>query len=264
MIRRPPRSTLRHTLFPYTTLFRSLNLPVHLENVSSRYHRIDSPLSPVFTSIADFDGDGKRDSVAVCHRQCPAAYDGTHLAFNLTMWGLAYAPLHGPDDMVDLSEGGEAIETSFAPADGAELWVTVRGTTASMPYTLNLHDEIVRIYTQPYHIPDLDGDGETELLFADRSYHIKLGSGEVMTIPREGGVTTLRDDDGVIGELVVEDGEVTVIPKGTGTGTFRYEHMVGSGAVGDIMRLYVSLLDEKGGNMRLLCPAFEEVIWRGG
>src|SRR3546814_10035146 len=28
MIRRPPRSTLTDTLFPYTTLFRSLHLPV--------------------------------------------------------------------------------------------------------------------------------------------------------------------------------------------------------------------------------------------
>src|SRR3546814_18986825 len=32
MIRRPPRSTLTHTLFPYTTLFRSLE-----ERTSSRF-----------------------------------------------------------------------------------------------------------------------------------------------------------------------------------------------------------------------------------
>src|SRR5213082_4176828 len=38
MIRRPPRSTLCQTLFPYTTLFRSdLLMVVHLESPDNRY-----------------------------------------------------------------------------------------------------------------------------------------------------------------------------------------------------------------------------------
>src|SRR3546814_1303619 len=39
MLRRPPRSTRTHTLFPYTTLFRSVRQP--LVFIEDRHHRID-------------------------------------------------------------------------------------------------------------------------------------------------------------------------------------------------------------------------------
>src|SRR3546814_18212104 len=45
MIRRPPRSTRTDTLFPYTTLFRSL------------YDRMMAPDAPDFGAASDGDGD---------------------------------------------------------------------------------------------------------------------------------------------------------------------------------------------------------------
>src|SRR3546814_13752577 len=41
MIRRPPRSTRTHTLFPYTTLFRSFGFP-RLNRVRIKGHNMDS------------------------------------------------------------------------------------------------------------------------------------------------------------------------------------------------------------------------------
>src|SRR3546814_11119520 len=50
MIRRPPRSTRPYTLFPYTTLCRSLPVPRHVESITWRGNRIQilqqSPLRP--------------------------------------------------------------------------------------------------------------------------------------------------------------------------------------------------------------------------
>src|SRR3546814_9703441 len=43
MIRRPPRSTRPYTLFPYTTPFRSLELPLHLRHAAPRHLRILHP-----------------------------------------------------------------------------------------------------------------------------------------------------------------------------------------------------------------------------
>src|SRR3546814_12914770 len=39
MIRRPPRSTRTDTLFPYTTLFRSLAVNPHTGRVHTSYHQ---------------------------------------------------------------------------------------------------------------------------------------------------------------------------------------------------------------------------------
>src|SRR3546814_16069158 len=41
MIRRPPRSTRTDTLFPYTTLFRSQNLPVYAELLDAHAAGVD-------------------------------------------------------------------------------------------------------------------------------------------------------------------------------------------------------------------------------
>src|SRR3546814_8597671 len=47
MIRRPPRSTRTNTLFPYTTLFRSLQIGRHAGSVDvPRVRRNDSAVAP--------------------------------------------------------------------------------------------------------------------------------------------------------------------------------------------------------------------------
>src|SRR3546814_17257386 len=45
MIRRPPRSTRTDTLFPYTTLFRSQDMRLHIDTLDDTFTgRIESPL----------------------------------------------------------------------------------------------------------------------------------------------------------------------------------------------------------------------------
>src|SRR3546814_9966124 len=41
MISRPPRSTLTYTLFPYTTLFRSLHLVLHVSLIAAFRHEVE-------------------------------------------------------------------------------------------------------------------------------------------------------------------------------------------------------------------------------
>src|SRR3546814_7398737 len=43
MIRRPPRSTRTDTLFPYTTLFRSVDEPIVIEVAVLQVARLDAP-----------------------------------------------------------------------------------------------------------------------------------------------------------------------------------------------------------------------------
>src|SRR3546814_17850420 len=52
MIRRPPRSTRTDTLFPYTTLFRSLCARAHRENLAERPAVIGTALE-----LGDIGGD---------------------------------------------------------------------------------------------------------------------------------------------------------------------------------------------------------------
>src|SRR2546421_4538025 len=62
MIRRPPRSTL----FPYTTLFRSLLVlaPVSAPRVRARFHHTREPRAPVRRPIDDFLVDHHPGTVA--------------------------------------------------------------------------------------------------------------------------------------------------------------------------------------------------------
>src|SRR2546430_4459385 len=74
MIRRPPRSTL----FPYTTLFRSLPVPVV---VSPKFQlKVNGPTPPVVGSVNDTAG--LASGVAVVYRHAPA----DNLAATTTFW----------------------------------------------------------------------------------------------------------------------------------------------------------------------------------
>src|SRR3546814_21189253 len=70
MIRRPPRSTRTDTLFPYTTLFRSLDQGVHPQRVTRvrkaqlRYEGTDSPLPVDYGSLEEMQA-----AFEAAHRQ---------------------------------------------------------------------------------------------------------------------------------------------------------------------------------------------------
>src|SRR3546814_2892915 len=61
MIRRPPRSTRTDTLFPYTTLFRSLITDVHRDKVSSYVDIAESDGASVVVDGRGFTVDGNED-----------------------------------------------------------------------------------------------------------------------------------------------------------------------------------------------------------
>src|SRR3546814_7462619 len=67
MIRRPPRSTLTDTLFPYTTLFRSLFFPPSLD-MREVEHGTDA-LQDLTSGVGDFEPDGREhlDDVGAVH-----------------------------------------------------------------------------------------------------------------------------------------------------------------------------------------------------
>src|SRR3546814_5059438 len=60
MIRRPPRSTLTDTLFPYTTLFRSRDQGFHLVNLPNL--RLDDAVGKLANPrVADFGAFARHD-----------------------------------------------------------------------------------------------------------------------------------------------------------------------------------------------------------
>src|SRR3546814_11888631 len=70
MVRRPPRSTRTDTLFPYTTLFRSLTRQAVQTHAAARLHReiepfaVGRPLRAALTAVddqTDFAGGAARD-----------------------------------------------------------------------------------------------------------------------------------------------------------------------------------------------------------
>src|SRR3546814_7070879 len=71
MIRRPPRSTRTDTLFPYTTLFRSL--PCWITHTNDRTHEIirsGLDRSPMYSDHGTIEGVG--------HRYCHSIEDKIH------------------------------------------------------------------------------------------------------------------------------------------------------------------------------------------
>src|SRR3546814_3600120 len=55
MIRRPPRSTRTDTLFPYTTLFRSMRSDRTLYNMPLSWQVLDSGVHDIYETAADGD-----------------------------------------------------------------------------------------------------------------------------------------------------------------------------------------------------------------
>src|SRR3546814_18612259 len=65
MIRRPPRSTRTDTLFPYTTLFRSVHevpsaMHQDVDQLAERVAHIEAAHAPGFVGRAVFDGEAAR------------------------------------------------------------------------------------------------------------------------------------------------------------------------------------------------------------
>src|SRR3546814_15489248 len=92
MIRRPPRSTLTDTLFPYTTLFRSRQLVAVIERdvVGLAVHAVDDQIAPVAQLVGQsLRGHSAEDGSAVVARL-------EHRQFARLA---AHRPLHGADDV---------------------------------------------------------------------------------------------------------------------------------------------------------------------
>src|SRR5216110_3429659 len=83
MIRRPPRSTQAHTLFPYTTLFRSLAAAgPHIKAGSLRALAVTTPQrNPSFPDV-------------------PTATEGGVPGYDFSSWGGVFAPAGTPGAIV--------------------------------------------------------------------------------------------------------------------------------------------------------------------
>src|SRR3546814_20587854 len=105
MIRRPPRSTRTDTLFPYTTLFRSLTFELEPEAIDSMIASI-APLSKLRGDMADlaYDKAGWRRQEPANQRaylMCTGTYSGAlvideqrrHIAYlEPAEWGREFCP----------------------------------------------------------------------------------------------------------------------------------------------------------------------------
>src|SRR3546814_19068028 len=80
MIRRPPRSTRTDTLFPYTTLFRSV-LQETLQ-LGDRVERFD-PSTPLFGSIPEFDSMAVVTVVTALEEQFDIAVDDDDISADI-------------------------------------------------------------------------------------------------------------------------------------------------------------------------------------
>src|SRR3712207_2049433 len=81
MIRRPPRSTL----FPYTTLFRSEDLPAYLEHVREHPEELHGLLSDLLISVTNFF----RDPEAFTQLETevvPRLFEGRGAADQIRVW----------------------------------------------------------------------------------------------------------------------------------------------------------------------------------
>src|SRR3546814_2694372 len=119
MIRRPPRSTRTDTLFPYTTLFRSVDAPDHLRPAAVGRHschdslcllawaRLGGAHSFSLAPRAARDGGDLSQCLSLSFRLHPVARRGRHRARG----GLATAALRSEEHT---SEIPSLMRTSYA------------------------------------------------------------------------------------------------------------------------------------------------------
>src|SRR3546814_12419996 len=89
MIRRPPRSTRTDTLFPYTTLFRSEDIPAELRERCEDVilNRRDDATDRLLEIAEQFKGGGKKREVDLSWREAPVQERLTHsLVHGITEW----------------------------------------------------------------------------------------------------------------------------------------------------------------------------------
>src|SRR3546814_19820917 len=94
MIRRPPRSTRTDTLFPYTTLFRSLDLPIVQPEpfIRGTALRLDRAIvGQQYALRTDFDERGCNDAIGDIRARLGRAAQGDVLL----------APRPGPNSIVE-------------------------------------------------------------------------------------------------------------------------------------------------------------------
>src|SRR3546814_1286716 len=93
MIRRPPRSTRTDTLFPYTTLFRSGQVDILMDNLPSTLAQVQ-------------DGSKIRGIAITSAERSPSIPDIPTVAesglkdMDVTAWFALYAPKGTPDDVI--------------------------------------------------------------------------------------------------------------------------------------------------------------------
>src|SRR3546814_6416903 len=88
MIRRPPRSTLTDTLFPYTTLFRSARHPARLAGRRIRPHR---PVGSRLLLGRSRPRDGDRPDARVAHARRRDPRSEEHTSELQSLMRISYA-----------------------------------------------------------------------------------------------------------------------------------------------------------------------------
>src|SRR3546814_9539084 len=127
MIRRPPRSTLTDTLFPYTTLFRA---PLFLQTLDFHGRAGTAALRNAMTVLSDLDGDWRKPLPADVplghverrwHRHVVVAgkIDRTH--WEMATYGALANALASGDIWVPRSRLHRSLAVLLAPSSGAAL-----------------------------------------------------------------------------------------------------------------------------------------------
>src|SRR3546814_10335225 len=135
MIRRPPRSTRTDTLFPYTTLFRSLRLGrQRIRNDDAQFfdEDIDAARWIFNTTLLDADLGVARqfDTYRTDDVDVPVDQDQRTYTFGSLAWDWAarqrigFRVVHANDDN-HLPAAGEPVEPGGRNSNGQQTWVNV-------------------------------------------------------------------------------------------------------------------------------------------
>src|SRR3546814_17051249 len=121
MIRRPPRSTRTDTLFPYTTLFRSLGADLVFDVAGGR-----TELDQAFHGTRDVERRGAEAGIDVDDQRHiadvgDAAYIGKHVVqrIDTQVWQTQRAGLYATARQVDGSVSGAFGQQGMVGVDGA-------------------------------------------------------------------------------------------------------------------------------------------------